>query len=218
MEKLHLSNLKTLEAESIHIIREVVAEFERPVMLYSVGKDSSVMVRLAQKAFAPGRIPFPLLHVDTGMKFPEMYEFRDAFCSEIGADLLVYRFEEAIAQGDRPVEAGDGQVLRAAQDPGPAERAAPRAATTPRSAGRAAMKKNRAQRSGSIPSATRSASGTPRTSAPSCGTSTTAASRRARAFECFPISNWTELDVWLYIHAEKIPVVPMYFASPSARW
>ncbi len=78
MEKLHLSNLKALEAESIHIMREVVAEFERPVMLYSVGKDSSVMVRLAQKAFAPGKIPFPLLHVDTGMKFPEMYEFRDA--------------------------------------------------------------------------------------------------------------------------------------------
>ena len=81
-----LDHLRALEAESIHILREVVAEFERPVMLYSVGKDSSVMVRLAQKAFAPGRIPFPLLHVDTGYKFREMYEFRDKLCAEIGAD------------------------------------------------------------------------------------------------------------------------------------
>ena len=106
MEKLHLSNLKALEAESIHIIREVFAEFRRPVMLYSVGKDSSVMVRLAQKAFHPVRIPFPLLHVDTGMKFPEMYEFRDRFCREIGADLRIYRFEQAIAEAVDPWKLG----------------------------------------------------------------------------------------------------------------
>src|SRR5512136_1425907 len=106
MEKLHLSNLKALEAESIHIIREVAAEFQRPVMLYSVGKDSSVMVRLAQKAFHPGRISFPLLHVDTGMKFPEMYQFRDSFCRQIGAELRIYRYEEAIAQGTDPWELG----------------------------------------------------------------------------------------------------------------
>ncbi|HLU67423.1 MAG TPA: phosphoadenosine phosphosulfate reductase family protein, partial [Kofleriaceae bacterium] len=87
----NLTHLEQLEAESIHIMREVVAEFDRPVMLYSVGKDSSVMVRLAQKAFAPGRIPFPLLHVDTGYKFREMYEFRDRFCREIGAELVVDR-------------------------------------------------------------------------------------------------------------------------------
>ncbi|HUH00381.1 MAG TPA: phosphoadenosine phosphosulfate reductase family protein, partial [Kofleriaceae bacterium] len=106
MTRYSLSHLDQLEAESIHIIREVVAELEHPVMLYSVGKDSSVMVRLAQKAFAPGRIPFPLLHVDTGYKFPEMYEFRDRFCAEIGADLRVWRNEDAIAAGTNPLDLG----------------------------------------------------------------------------------------------------------------
>ena len=91
MTQQSLNHLKQLEAESIHIMREVVAEFERPVMLYSVGKDSSVMVHLARKAFYPGKIPFPLLHVDTGYKFREMYEFRDRFCAEIGAELIVYK-------------------------------------------------------------------------------------------------------------------------------
>src|SRR5499426_3766530 len=94
-----LSHIRHLEAESIHVMREVVAEFERPVLLYSVGKDSSVLLRLAQKAFHPGKIPFPLMHVDTGYKFTEMYEFRDRCAGEIGADLLVWRNEPAIAAG-----------------------------------------------------------------------------------------------------------------------
>ncbi|HXL72890.1 MAG TPA: phosphoadenosine phosphosulfate reductase family protein, partial [bacterium] len=102
LEPKILSHLKQLEAESIFIIREVMAEFKNPVMLYSVGKDSSVMVRLAQKAFAPGKIPFPLLHVDTGYKFPEMYEFRDKFIADIGAKLIVERNEAAIADGTSP--------------------------------------------------------------------------------------------------------------------
>src|SRR5579864_5429790 len=101
-----LSHLDLLEAQSIHIFREVASEFERPVMLYSVGKDSSVMVRLAQKAFYPGKIPFPLLHVDTGYKFPEMYEFRDKFVKDIGAKLLVERNEAAIADGSSPFKYG----------------------------------------------------------------------------------------------------------------
>src|SRR5258708_11170006 len=106
MSSYHLTHLKQLEAESIHIIREVAAEFQNPVMLYSVGKDSSVMVRLAQKAFHPGKIPFPLLHVDTGYKFPEMYEFRDQFIKDIGAKLLVERNEEAIAGCSSPFKYG----------------------------------------------------------------------------------------------------------------
>src|SRR3989338_9741239 len=101
-----LSHLQQLEAESIHIIREVVAEFQNPVMLYSVGKDSSVMVRLAQKAFYPGKIPFPLLHVDTGYKFKEMYEFRDQFCKDIGPNLIVRRNESAIKAGTNPFDLG----------------------------------------------------------------------------------------------------------------
>src|ERR687889_2174428 len=102
----NLTHLKQLEAESIHIIREVAAEFQRPVMLYSIGKDSSVMVRLAQKAFHPGRIPFPLLHVDTTYKFREMIEFRDRFCAEIGAKLIVHTNKEAIAAGANPFVLG----------------------------------------------------------------------------------------------------------------
>jgi sulfate adenylyltransferase subunit 2 len=101
-----LSHLRALEAESIHIIREVAAEFERPVMLYSIGKDSSVMVRLAQKAFFPGKIPFPLLHVDTTFKFGEMITFRDEFCKSIGVDLIVHTNKEAIANGANPFALG----------------------------------------------------------------------------------------------------------------
>src|SRR5215208_4511505 len=102
----NLTHLKVLEAESIHILREVAAEFERPVMLYSIGKDSSVMLRLAQKAFFPGTIPFPLLHIDTSFKFREMIEFRDWYPRSIGAELLVYRNEEALAQGTNPFNLG----------------------------------------------------------------------------------------------------------------
>src|SRR5512141_1887548 len=103
---LRLDHLRALEAESIHIIREVVAEFERPVMLYSIGKDSSVMVRLAQKAFHPGPIPFPLLHVDTTYKFGEMIEFRDRFCAQIGAKLIVHTNRKAIEAGANPWDLG----------------------------------------------------------------------------------------------------------------
>src|SRR5262244_4300120 len=106
MEKMALTHLRALEAESIHILREVVAEFERPVMLYSIGKDSSVMVRLAQKAFYPGPLPFPLLHVDTTYKFQEMIEFRDRFTQEIGARLIVHTNRKAIEEGASPFKLG----------------------------------------------------------------------------------------------------------------
>src|ERR1700742_233114 len=101
-----LTHLQALEAESIHILREVAAEFQRPVMLYSIGKDSSVMVRLAQKAFYPGPIPFPLLHIDTSYKFKEMISFRDDYTRELGVDLLVWRNEEALAAGANPIDLG----------------------------------------------------------------------------------------------------------------
>ena len=126
MEKLTLSHLRTLEAESIHIIREVAAEFSKPVMLYSIGKDSSCMVRLAQKAFYPGKIPFPLLHVDTTYKFREMIEFRDRFCKEIGVTLIVHTNQEGLANNINPFDHGSArytdimktQSLRQALDAG----------------------------------------------------------------------------------------------------
>ena len=212
VEKLHLSNLQALEAESIHIIREVAAEFERPVMLYSVGKDSSVMVRLAQKAFSPGKIPFPLLHVDTGLKFPEMYEFRDAFCREIGADLRVYRFEEAIANGTDPAEMGTvkccallkTQALLNALREGGYDAAF--------GGSRRDEEKSRAkERIYSF----RDSFGQwdPKNQRPELWNLYNARIRKGESIRVFPISNWTELDVWLYIMAEKIPVVPMYFAK-----
>lgn len=212
MEKLHLSNLQALEAESVHIIREVAAEFERPVMLYSVGKDSSVMVRLAQKAFHPGRIPFPLLHVDTGRKFPEMYEFRDAFCRDIGADLRVYRHEEAMAEGVDPWKLGSvkccailkTQALLNALSEGGYDAAFGGA--------RRDEEKSRAkERVYSF----RDAHGQwdPKRQRPELWNLYNGRIRRGESIRVFPLSNWTELDVWMYILAESIPVVPMYFAA-----
>src|SRR6266851_2416242 len=111
-----LNHLKALEAESIHILREAAAEFSRPVMLYSIGKDSSVMLRLAQKAFSPGRIPFPLLHIDTSYKFPEMIEFRDTYTKQIGAELIVHKNQADLDAGANPSLAGNSEMLRAAED------------------------------------------------------------------------------------------------------
>ena len=111
-----LNHLKALEAESIYILREAAAEFARPVMLYSIGKDSSVMLRLAQKAFFPGKIPFPLLHIDTSYKFPEMIEFRDSYTREIGAELIVHQNREALDAGRESVCAGNAEMLRPAED------------------------------------------------------------------------------------------------------
>ena len=142
-EGLTLTHLRMLEAESIHIMREVVAEFARPVMLYSIGKDSSVMVRLAQKAFYPGRIPFPLLHIDTTYKFREMIEFRDQFCAEIGAKLIVHTNQAAIDAGANPLDLGTSEMLRTAEDPSAA-----------RCAGRGRVRcghRRRAARRGEVP-------------------------------------------------------------------
>ena len=160
-----LTHLQALEAESIHILREVAAEFQRPVMLYSIGKDSSVMVRLAQKAFYPGPLPFPLLHIDTSYKFREMVEFRDRFCAEIGARLIVHTNRQALHDGANPFRLGTQNCCgllktRAARRSGRGRirrgfrRCAPRRG------------KNRAPKNASTHSATPSANGTPKISAP----------------------------------------------------
>lgn len=212
MEKLHLSNLKALEAESIHIMREVVAEFERPVMLYSIGKDSSVMVRLAQKAFAPGRIPFPLLHVDTGMKFPEMYEFRDRFCTEIGADLRIYKFEQAIAEGADPWDWGTVKCCAALKTQALLNALKEGGYDAAFGGARRDEEKSRAkERVYSF----RDVHGQwdPKNQRPELWNLYNGRIRKGESIRVFPLSNWTELDVWLYIHLEEIPVVPMYFAA-----
>ena len=212
METYRISKLHLLEAESIHIIREVAASFERPVMLYSAGKDSSVMVRLAQKAFFPGKIPFPLLHVDTTLKFREMYEFRDCFLKEIGADLRVYVFREAIEKNTNPWDLGTvkccallkTQALLNALKEGGYDAAFGGA--------RREEEKSRAkERIFSF----RDEFGQwdPKNQRPELWGLYNTQVNKGESIRVFPLSNWTELDVWQYIHKEKIAVVPMYFAK-----
>jgi sulfate adenylyltransferase subunit 2 len=211
MEDYRLSNLDALEAESIHILREVVAEFERPVMLYSVGKDSSVLVKLAQKAFAPGPIPFPLLHVDTGYKFSEMYEFRDRFCSDIGADLIVERNEDAIREGTSPWDLGTQQCCGLLKTRGLLAALHKRRYDVAIGGARRDEEKSRAkERVYSF----RDAKGQwdPKTQRPELWSIYNGRLGPGESIRAFPLSNWTEVDVWQYIHREEIPIVPLYFA------
>ena len=212
MEKYYTANLRLLEAESIHIMREVVAEFERPVMLYSIGKDSSVMVRLAQKAFYPGRIPFPLLHVDTSYKFPEMITFRDQFCRDIGADLIVHRNEEALRAGANPWDWGTIKCCAALKTRGLLDALAAGRYDAAFGGARRDEEKSRAkERVYSF----RDAHGQwdPKNQRPELWQLYNARVNPGESIRVFPLSNWTELDIWHYIHLENIPVVPMYFAE-----
>ena len=212
MEKYRITNLRALEAESIHIMREVVSEFERPVMLYSVGKDSSVMLRLARKAFHPAKIPFPLLHVDTGFKFPEMYEFRDKYCKEIGADLIVHRNEEAIAEGANPWDWGTVKCCGALKTKALLDALKQGEYDVAFGGARRDEEKSRAkERIYSF----RDDKGQwdPKNQRPELWSLYNGNINKGESIRAFPISNWTELDVWHYLYLEKIPVVPMYFAQ-----
>jgi sulfate adenylyltransferase subunit 2 len=207
-----LNHLRCLEAESVYIIREAAAEFARPVMLYSIGKDSSVMLRLAQKAFFPGKIAFPLLHVDTSYKFPEMIEFRDRYTKEIGAELIVHQNVEALEQGANPFKLGTQKCcgllktksLLDALDEGGFDAAFGGA--------RRDEEKSRAkERVYSF----RDSMGQwdPKNQRPELWNIFNSRINKGESIRVFPLSNWTELDVWLYIHAENIPIVPLYFAK-----
>jgi len=212
MEKYRASNLRILEAEAIYIMREVVAEFERPVMLYSAGKDSSVMVRLAQKAFFPAGIPFPLLHVDTGFKFPEMYEFRDRYCKEIAADLIVYRNEQAIVDGCNPWDWGTVKCCAQLKTAGLV--ASLREGGYDAAFGGARRDEERSRAKERIFSF-RDEHGQwdPKSQRPELWSLFNAKVDRNESIRVFPLSNWTELDVWHYIHLESIPIAPMYLAG-----
>jgi sulfate adenylyltransferase subunit 2 len=210
--KYSLSHLKILESESIHIMREVAAEFERPVMLYSVGKDSSVMVRLAQKAFYPGKIPFPLLHVDTSFKFKEMYNFRDNYVREIGAELIVYRNERAIEDKVDPFKLGTQKCCASLKTQALVDSIKELNFDAAFGGARRDEEKSRAkERIYSF----RDEHGQwdPKNQRPELWNIYNAKINKGETIRVFPISNWTELDVWHYIHLEKIPIVPMYFAK-----
>ncbi len=211
-EEYSITNLKVLEAESIHIMREVVAEFERPVMLYSIGKDSSVMVRLAQKAFHPGKIPFSLLHVDTSYKFPLMTEFRDEFCKEIGADLIVEQNKEALSQNANPWDLGT--IKCCAQLKTGALLGALEKGNYDAAFGGARRDEEKSRAKERIYSF-RDARGQwdPKNQRPELWNLYNGRLNQDESIRVFPISNWTELDIWHYIHLEDIPIVPLYFAK-----
>jgi len=207
-----LNHLQALEAESIAILREAVAEFARPVMLYSIGKDSSVMLRLAQKAFYPGKIPFPLLHIDTSYKFPEMIAFRDAYTKEIGAELIVHRNEEAIAAGANPYTLGTQNCCGLLKTRSLLDGLAEGGFDAAFGGARRDEEKSRAkERVYSF----RDSAGQwdPKNQRPELWSLYNSRLRKGESIRVFPLSNWTELDIWLYLYAEKIPIVPLYFAQ-----
>jgi sulfate adenylyltransferase subunit 2 len=208
---LPLSHLRRLEAESIHILREVASEFEKPVMLYSIGKDSSVMLRLAQKAFYPGPIPFPLLHIDTGFKFREMIEFRDATAREVGVELLVWRNEPAIAAGTNPIVLDTKRCCGLLKTQALLGGLAHYGFNAAFGGARRDEEKSRAkERIYSF----RDSEGQwdPKNQRPELWNLYNARIHPGESIRVFPLSNWTEMDVWQYIHAESIPVVDLYFA------
>ncbi|WP_407943197.1 sulfate adenylyltransferase subunit CysD [Methylobacterium oxalidis] len=208
-----LTHLQRLEAESIHILRETVAETENPVMLYSIGKDSSVLLHLAQKAFAPGRLPFPLMHIDTTWKFREMIAFRDRRAAEIGADLIVHTNHEGLAKGIGPISHGSEvhtdvmktQALRQALDKHKFD-AAFGGARRDEEASRA---KERI-----VSLRTAQHRWDPKRQRAEPWHLYNMRKKRGESLRVFPLSNWTELDIWLYIEQERIPIVPLYFAKP----
>ncbi|MCA1652614.1 MAG: sulfate adenylyltransferase subunit CysD [Sphingomicrobium sp.] len=207
-----LTHLERLEAESIHIMREVVAETERPVMLYSMGKDSAVMLHLARKAFFPGGLPFPLLHVDTTWKFQEMYAFRDRVARETGVELIVYQNPEALNRGINPFDHGSlhtdlwkTEGLRQALDQYGFDAAFGGA--------RRDEEKSRAkERIFSFRSANHRWD--PKSQRPELWSLYNAHKAKGESIRVFPLSNWTELDIWQYIYAEAIEIVSLYLAAP----
>ena len=208
-----LPHLQALEAESIHILREVVAEFERPVMLYSIGKDSSVMVRLAQKAFHPGPIPFPLLHVNTTYKFKEMIEFRDRFVQEIGARLIVHTNTAAIANDTNPYRLGTEKCCALLKTQALLDALREGGFDAAFGGARRDEEKSRAkERVYSFRD--RFGQWDPKNQRPELWNIYNSRINKGETIRVFPLSNWTELDVWQYIESENIPVVPMYFAKP----
>ena len=212
MAGYQLTHLQALEAESMHIIREVAAEFANPVMLYSIGKDSSVLLHLARKAFHPGRIPFPLLHVDTTWKFREMIEFRDRTAKELNLDLIVYTNQDGVKAGVNPFSVGSRKhtdimkteaLLQALDKYGydAAFGGARRDEEKSRAKERVYSFRDQNHR------------WDPKNQRPELWNLYNGNVRKGEEIRVFPISNWTELDVWQYVYQEQIPIVPLYFAK-----
>ena len=213
MPDYKLTHLKQLESESIHIIREVASEFDKPVMLYSVGKDSAVMLHLALKAFYPGKPPFPLLHVDTTWKFREMIEFRDKHIKKLGLDLIVHTNQEGVDAGVGPFTHGSAkhtdimktQALKQALDKYKFDAAFGGA--------RRDEEKSRAKER-VFSFRDKNHGWDPKNQRPELWNIYNSAVNKGESIRVFPLSNWTELDIWQYIHLNDIDIVPLYFAKP----
>jgi sulfate adenylyltransferase subunit 2 len=208
-----LTHLQRLEAESIQIIREVAAQFERPVLLYSIGKDSAVLTRLAIKAFYPGKLPFPLLHIDTTWKFRQMIEFRDRFCRENGLDLLVYTNQAAIAEGINPFDHGSQRYTTALKTQALLQALAKYGFDAAFGGARRDEEKSRAKER-VFSFRDRFGQWDPKNQRPELWNLYNGRIKKGESIRAFPLSNWTELDVWQYIHVENIPIVPLYLAAP----
>ena len=207
-----MTHLKQLEAESIHIMREVVAEFENPVMLYSIGKDSSVMLHLARKAFYPAKLPFPLMHIDTTWKFKEMIEFRDRVAKEYGFELLVYTNQDGVKQGISPFKHGSARYTDIMKTEGLKQSLDKYKFDAAFGGARRDEEKSRAkERIFSFRSDTHQWD--PKSQRPELWNLYNAKVNPGESIRAFPLSNWTELDIWQYIYLEKISIVPLYYSK-----
>lgn len=212
MTDFNLTHLDQLEAESIYILREVAASFDKPVFLYSVGKDSSVLLRLCQKAFYPGMIPFPLLHVDTGYKFSEMYKFRDLTCQEVGVKLIVASNEQAIKDGTNPFDLGTQRCCSLLKTQGLLQALKAGGFGCAIGGARRDEEKSRAKER-VFSFRDQYGQWNPKNQRPELWNLYNSRIANGESIRVFPLSNWTELNIWHYIHKEKIPVVPLYFAQ-----
>ncbi len=207
-----LTHLKQLEAESIHIIREVAAEFDNPVMLYSIGKDSSVMLHLARKAFFPGKPPFPLLHVDTTWKFKEMIQFRDQMAKEAGMDLIVHINPEGVEMGISPFEHGSAKHTDIMKTQGLKQALNKYQFDAAFGGARRDEEKSRAKER-VFSFRDKHHRWDPKNQRPELWNTFNTRVDKGESIRVFPLSNWTELDIWQYIHLEQIPLVPLYFSA-----
>lgn len=207
-----LTHLKQLEAESIHIIREVAAEFDNPVMLYSIGKDSAVMLHLARKAFFPGKLPFPVMHVDTRWKFQEMYSFRDKMVSEMGLDLITHINPDGVAQDMNPFTYGSAKHTDVMKTEGLKQALDKHGFDAAFGGARRDEEKSRAkERVYSFRDSKHRWD--PKNQRPELWNVYNGKVKKGESIRVFPLSNWTELDIWQYIYLEQIPIVPLYFAA-----
>ncbi|HXU74614.1 MAG TPA: sulfate adenylyltransferase subunit CysD [Polyangia bacterium] len=207
-----LTHLKQLEAESIHIIREVAAEFDKPVMLYSIGKDSSVLVRLAMKAFHPAPLPFPLLHIDTTWKFRDMIAFRDRFCRQNQLELLVYTNQDGVREGINPFDHGSEKYTTIMKTQALVQALGKYGFDAAFGGARRDEEKSRAkERIYSFRD--RFQQWDPKNQRPELWNLYNAKVQKGESIRVFPLSNWTELDIWQYLYLEEVPIVPLYFAA-----